>query len=182
MELFAPSLLFHAHSKPAPLHVRVRSLILRPMIEKVGYTRPVTQARATRKAGSVQGAGFADALSAAEAAMGVGGAEATDAVTNVAAVQGVGALLGAQEVSEHEVRRRKYIKRAGLTIGALEQLRDSLLTGTLAPSTLQRLESLVAEERANTDDPRLQGILDEIELRAAVELAKLEMAGLLRRT
>jgi hypothetical protein len=31
-------------------------------------------------------------------------------------------------------------------------------------------------ERGGADDPRLQGLLDEIEVRAAVELAKLEMA------
>jgi hypothetical protein len=32
----------------------------------------------------------------------------------------------------------------------------------------------VREQRALTDDPRLEGVLDEIETRAAVELAKLE--------
>lgn len=151
------------------------------MVEKVGYTRPVSNARGVKKTGGVSGPGFADALSAAEAAMGVEGASGVDATQSVAAVTGVGALLGAQEVSEQEVRKRKYIKRAGLTIGALEQLRDALLIGTLPLTTLSRLETMVAEERANTDDPVLQGILDEIELRAAVELAKLEVAGLLNR-
>lgn len=151
------------------------------MIEKVGYSRPVNNAKGVRKAGSVSGPGFADALSAAEAAMGVGGVDATEGVGSVAAVTGVGALLGAQEVSEQEVRKKRSIKRAGLTIGALENLRDALLIGTLPLSTLTRLETMVAEERLNNDDPVLQGILDEIELRAAVELAKLEVAGLLNR-
>jgi hypothetical protein len=32
----------------------------------------------------------------------------------------------------------------------------------------------VREQRSLTDDPRLEGVLDEIETRAAVELAKLE--------
>lgn len=151
------------------------------MVEKVGYTRPVTTARGVKKTSSVSGAGFAEALSAAEAAMGVGGVDATEGVNAVAAVSSVGALLGAQEVSENEVRKKRSIKRAGLTIGALENLRDALLIGTLPLSTLTRLESIVAEERLNNDDPVLQGILDEIELRAAVELAKLEVAGLLNR-
>lgn len=151
------------------------------MVEKVGYTRPVTNAKSVKKTGNVSGAGFAEALSAAEAAMGVGGVDATEGVNSVAAVSGVGALLGAQEVSEQEVRRKRSIKRAGLTIGALEQLRDALLIGTLPVSTLTRLESIIAEERLNNDDPVLQGILDEIELRAAVELAKLEVAGVLTR-
>ena len=151
------------------------------MVEKVGYTRPVTTARGVKKTGGVSGAGFADALSAAEAAMGVGGVDATEGVQSVAAVSSVGALLGAQEVSEQEVRKKRSIKKAGLTIGALENLRDALLIGTLPISTLTRLETMVAEERLNNDDPVLQGILDEIELRAAVELAKLEVAGLLNR-
>ena len=150
------------------------------MVEKVGYSRPVTTAKGVRKSSSVSGAGCADALSAAEASMGVGGVDGAEGVGSVAAVSGVGALLGAQEVSEQEIRRKRSIKRAGLTIGALENLRDALLIGTLPLSTLTRLESIIAEERLNNDDPVLQGILDEIELRAAVELAKLEVAGLLQ--
>lgn len=165
----------------ARLHRTAVSLILARMVEKVGYTRPVTNAKSVRKASSASGAGFADALNAAEAAMGVGGVEGAEGVGSIAAVSSVGALLGAQEVSEQEVRRKRSIKRAGFTIGALEQLRDALLTGNLPMSTLTRLETLVAEERLNNDDPVLQGILDEIELRAAVELAKLEVAGLLNR-
>ena len=34
----------------------------------------------------------------------------------------------------------------------------------------------VREQREGTDDPRLESLLGEIELRAGVELAKLEMA------
>ena len=37
--------------------------------------------------------------------------------------------------------------------------------------------SAVREERATTDDPKLEGLLDEIETRAAVEIAKLERAS-----
>lgn len=146
------------------------------MVEKVGYTRPSIAARNVRKTGAAGGAEFAEALARAE---GVGGAEGVEAAQSIAAVSSVGALLGAQEVSEEEVRRRKYVRRGRLTIDALEQLRDGLLIGSLPLSTLTRLEQLVAEERAQTNDPVLQGILDEIELRAAVEMAKLEVAGLI---
>lgn len=143
------------------------------MIEKVGYTRPTAAPRATRRTGAAGGANFADALSQAAAADGV------DAPPATAPLSSVGALLGAQEVSADELRRRKYIRRGKITLDALEQLRDALLMGSLPLSTLTRLEQLVAEERAETSDPVLQAVLDEIELRAAVELAKLEVAGLL---
>ncbi|PZP85677.1 MAG: hypothetical protein DI582_05025 [Azospirillum brasilense] len=151
------------------------------MIDKVGYSKPVGTARPTRRTGQVGATGFADALSAAEAAAGVDAAGGVEATTSIAAVGGIGALLGAQEVSEHEVRKRKAVRQGRVTLEALEQLRDALLIGTLPLSTLTRLETLVAEERGRTNDPVLQQILDEIELRAAVELAKLEVAGLLPR-
>lgn len=148
------------------------------MVEKVGYTRPTSATRNVRKAAAAGGAEFAEALSKAEAAAGVGGVEATQ---SVAAVSGVGSLLGAQEVSEEEHRRRQYVKRGRLTLEALARLRDGLLSGSLPLSTLQSLQRLVTEERALTTDLGLNAILDEIELRAAVEIAKLEVAGVLPR-
>lgn len=46
--------------------------------------------------------------------------------------------------------------------------------GTLPRERLDRLTRLLAERRGEIDDPRLAALIDEIELRAAVELAKLE--------
>lgn len=142
------------------------------MIEKVGYTKPVASARSVKKAGSADAAAFAEALSSAE---GVRGAEAT---SPVAPLGGVG-LLGIQEVGEEEHQRRRAVKRGRLTLQALEKLRDGLLMGSLPLSTLRNLEKLVEEERQFTTDLTLNSILDDIELRAAVEIAKLEVAGLL---
>lgn len=146
------------------------------MIEKVGYTKPVGAARPVRKAGSVSGPGFADALAAAE---GVLAAEEVEAANTVGAVGGVGSLLGAQEVDEREARRRKAVKHARFTLETLERLRDALLIGALPVATIQSLEKLVSAQRAEATDPILKQILAEIETRAAVELAKLEMSGLL---
>lgn len=146
------------------------------MVEKVGYTRPVSAAKPVKKAGSVAATGFADALAAAE---GVGAVEATEATSSIAAVGALGGLLGAQEVDEREARRRKEVKRGKLTLDVLSNLRDALLIGSLPYSTIRQLEQLVAQERAETNDPTLTAILGEIEVRAAVELAKLEMSGIL---
>lgn len=146
------------------------------MVEKVGYTKPIGQARPVRKAGSVAAPGFAEALAAAE---GVGGVESVESVSHVGAVGGVGSLLGAQEVDEREARRRKAVKQGRFTLEVLERLRDALLMGTLPITTIAQLEKLVAEQRDETTDPTLRQILAEIETRAAVELAKLEMSGLL---
>lgn len=146
------------------------------MVEKVGYTRPVSNAKPIKKAGSVAATGFADALAAAE---GVGAVEAAEATKSIAPVGALGGLLGAQEVDEREARRRKEVKRGKLTLDVLSNLRDALLIGSLPYSTIRQLEQLVAQQRADTNDPTLSAILNEIEVRAAVELAKLEMSGIL---
>ena len=107
------------------------------MIEKVGYSRPATAAGRANAARSTQGAGgteFAEALSRAE---GVVGASGIETASPVAALTGAGALLGIQEVSEDETRRRKAVRRGRLTLDALAQLRDAMLIGSLPLSTLE---------------------------------------------
>jgi hypothetical protein len=42
----------------------------------------------------------------------------------------------------------------------------------LPRDTLVRLMETVKTQRDNTSDPRLEAVLDEVEIRAAVELAK----------
>ena len=142
------------------------------MIDKVGYTRPTTAAKGVKKAGQAGASGFANALSTAEGALG-----ATEtAITSTAAVVSGASLLGFQEIDPDEGKRRQAFKKGRLTLEALAQLRDALLLGSLPFSALERLEKLVTSERAQTTDPALNAILDEIELRAAVELAKIEVA------
>ena len=145
------------------------------MIDKVGYSRPTTpaaRAAQIKKSSAAGGASFASALAGAQATSDI------DAPAPIAPATGLGSLLGAQEVSEEELHRRKSIRSGRLALEALEQLRDAMLTGRLSTATLKQLESLVKTERTLTTDARLNAVLDDIELRAAVELAKLEMSGL----
>jgi hypothetical protein len=55
----------------------------------------------------------------------------------------------------------------------LEEIRLGLLLGTIPMAKLEQLGQLVRAKRDQINDPQLLAILDEIELRAAVELAKL---------
>jgi hypothetical protein len=146
------------------------------MVDKVGYTRPPLAARAAKRTSSTSGADFAEALARAEETSGV---SATEAMSGIAATGSLGGLLGAQEVDEREARKRKEIKRGRLTLDALAGLRDALLQGSLPIATIENLERIVAQERMANPDPALASILDDIELRAAVELAKLEVAGVI---
>jgi hypothetical protein len=109
----------------------------------------------------------------------VGGAGDVAATARMAGPVGVGsidALLALQEVGGPLERRRKAVRRAGVILDVLDEVKLALLDGDLPPAALERLISAVKLERGEADDARLQGLLDEIETRAAVELAKLEMS------
>lgn len=56
----------------------------------------------------------------------------------------------------------------------LDDVRHGLLRGAIPVSKLESLLTAVRNQRDHVDDPRLAEILDEIEVRAAVELAKLD--------
>ena len=148
------------------------------MIDKIGYTKPVTTSRASgvKRSNSADGAAFADALSRAEGTLATDAMDATVATAPIASNLG---LLGLQEVSDEETQRRKMVKRGRFTLDALSGLRDALLMGSLPMSTLRTLEKAIAAERSVTADPMLESIMNEIEVRAAVEIAKLEMSGVL---
>jgi hypothetical protein len=125
-------------------------------------------ARPTRPQGA---GGFApvEPQGAAEAA-GLG------AASGVARVSSLDALIALQEVGGPLERRRRAAARGGRLLDALEALKVGLLEGTLTVASAEQLARAAREQRELTDDPRLEGLLDEIETRAAVELAKLEMA------
>jgi len=60
-------------------------------------------------------------------------------------------------------------------LDALDALKLSLLGGETTETNLQALQTAVKEARAETEDPALEGLLEQIETRAAVELAKRDM-------
>lgn len=97
-------------------------------------------------------------------------------VSSVSGVMGVEALLALQDVESPTERRRRSVSRAGRLLDELDGLKVALLGGDLSQAQLDRLARAVREQRAATEDPKLEAVLDEIETRAAVELAKLEAA------
>lgn len=84
------------------------------------------------------------------------------------------ALLSVQEVGDATKGRNRGTVRAQLMIDGLDDIRLGLLTGAIPRSKLAALLEVVREERDQAEDPKLSAILDEIELRVAVELAKLD--------
>ena len=86
------------------------------------------------------------------------------------------ALLALQDVGGPLERRRRAMGRAGRILDVLEEVKVAMLGGGATAADLERLSRAVRDQRDATDEPGLEGVLDEIETRAAVELAKLELA------
>lgn len=82
-------------------------------------------------------------------------------------------ILALQEVDEDGRGSRQERERGEAILDRLDEIRHGLLTGSVNPKTLENLLVQVQQQRQTFTDPRLTEILEEIELRAAVELAKL---------
>jgi hypothetical protein len=105
------------------------------------------------------------------------GVTSTGGVNSVAGVMGVDALLALQDVGGPLERKRRAVGRASRILDVLDEIKLALLGGDLNLSQLDRLRRAVRDERALTDDPKLENVLDQIEIRAAVEIAKLEQVA-----
>ena len=94
-----------------------------------------------------------------------------------AAVSSLDALLMLQEPEDAPARRRRALRRADGLLDRLEALKLSLMGEGEPQAALHRLAQALRERRAEiNDDPALTEALDAVETRAAVELAKQQVA------
>jgi len=94
--------------------------------------------------------------------------------SSLRSVGGIDALIALQGIEDPTERRRRAISRGRTALDALDQLKIGLLAGTLDRATLSALKAVAAELKDPTGDPGLDGVLGEIELRVAVEIAKMD--------
>ena len=127
-------------------------------------TRP---AKPRDKASSSRGGDFAKHVGGEPAAASVGGGGPISAVD---------ALLSLQEVgdSTSEQANARARARGQVLLDRLDEIRHGLLTGAIPRRTLDELARTAREQKDSATDPHLADILGEIELRAEVELAKLD--------
>jgi hypothetical protein len=104
------------------------------------------------------------------------GARAAGTAGGVAATGGLDALIALQMVGDPLTGRRRGVARGRQMLAALDDLKLALLAGEVPAGGLARLLATVEGRERDSADERLEGILDEIELRARVELAKLGRA------
>ena len=91
----------------------------------------------------------------------------------IAAVESILTLQGIDDSTSGRSRGLAYGEKL---LDMLDEVRDGLLAGGIPRSTLNRLATAVSKRQEGFADPKLQSVLDEIELRARVELAKLEQS------
>lgn len=88
---------------------------------------------------------------------------------------GLEALIAIQSEDTTRERRRRGVRRGQGLLDLLDELKIALLAGNL-PADLQMRLSMAMRDESFSGDPRLDSILEGIDLRAAVELAKLRKA------
>jgi hypothetical protein len=127
-----------------------------------------------RGSGSVRRTGKAEGTSGSGFAKQIGGETANaQGVAASAPVNTVSGVLALQEVDDAAARASRGKMRAQEMLDKLDEIRHGLLAGALPRQKLIDLAKVVQSRRVHVDDPRLAHILDEIDLRAQVELAKL---------
>jgi len=131
-------------------------------IDPAAPQRP-TPLRRAGAAGGARSDAFAKALSDSGTPASVSGGGPVGALS---------AMLMLQEVPDALDSRGRAKRRGEQILALLDRVRLGLLAGTLSQAQLAQLAQTVRARRDEIDDPRLAEILDEIELRAAVELAK----------
>jgi hypothetical protein len=131
---------------------------------KIESGRPVGSASSAKSAGKAAAPGFAVATE---------GPAKTAATPPSSAVTALDAILALQTDEPPAQRRARQAKRGRQALDALEKLERGLVMGHAPGALKHELESL-QHGRESTGEPGLDAVLDEIDIRLAVELAKLE--------
>ena len=137
-------------------------------ISKIGSGTPASR---RRKLGSVSDPSATDTF---KDHIQDGSAPAASGVTASAPLTALSTILAIQETPSAISERQRALLQGDSLLNELTALQIGLVEGTLSEETLRRVGQLLGQPRPHVDDRELNEVLDEIEVRAAVELAKLE--------
>jgi len=129
--------------------------------------------RANRAAPAAGGfsLGGTSGASGAAASSGVAAMSGPSSVASLMALQGVEGVEGPLE------RRRRALRRGHRLLDRLEALKLAHLAGQGDADALRALSLTGGEDRPDSEDDGLDAVLDQVDLRVAVELAKAAVAG-----
>ena len=89
----------------------------------------------------------------------------------VHAATGIDAILALQAVDEPLTGKKKALRRGSALLDMLDDIKADLLIGRVSAERLDLMSAMVSEMRERSL-PGLDAVLDDIELRVCVELAK----------
>ena len=92
--------------------------------------------------------------------------------TPVAGTTGIDAILALQAVGGALEGKKKALRRGRSLLDALDDIKADLLLGRIDAGQLDKLSAMLGEARERSE-PGLDAVLDDIDLRVQVELAKL---------
>ena len=102
-------------------------------------------------------------------------AATTQSAQSIAQVDALLAVQGAEDPTAGAARKRMR-RRSEVILDELEKIRMAMLGGTLTVGHMIDIADVVASHREKIMDPALTAIMDEVDLRAQVELAKMRVA------
>lgn len=127
------------------------------------------------KSGKAKKSGKTDATfgnMVADASQGASSAAATQSIAKVDALL---AVQGTESATERSAKRRMR-ERGEKVLRQLDHLRLAILTGNLTLGQVLDVADVVASHRENITDAGMTAVLDEIDLRAQIEIAKMRKA------
>ncbi|WP_169568899.1 flagellar assembly protein FliX [Sneathiella limimaris] len=99
--------------------------------------------------------------------------QTTSNVSSSSPIASVDAIVALQGVEDSVSKNKKAVMRGQDLLARLEEIRHGLLIGAIPVERLKQLQSTLSQMNVEAEDPNLAEIIGDIELRAAVELAKL---------
>ncbi len=136
-------------------------------VTKTGSAKGPDAAKKTKKSSSPDGA-FADTL------RGVSGNEPAEQAQATSGVGAVSSILAVQQTADATDHRSRgvMLEYGNDLLDRLEQIRIAVLSGTISKDRLQELARKLRERKSASDDPKLNDLIAEVELRVEVEIAK----------
>jgi hypothetical protein len=146
---------------------------------KINDTPPVGGIRRTAKKNNIAASDdttpFADIMEMLDNAAHVNELATHSVVQTTTALGALDGLLAVQEADAEALSQRQQIRRAHLALDSLEDLRHAILLGAVPAYLLGTIETRMNDLKHHVQNTHLRDIIEEVELRAAVELAKLRM-------
>lgn len=134
-------------------------------IPKTSYTSSTSKASKKKKKSE---SGFSAALS--ESA----GSHST---SETSGSSNIDSILSLQEVSLDEEKKRQGKNYGAQLLDELDKIKNAVLSGRISMDQLTALKHKIEAARPSIEDMQLNQILNEIELRAKVEIAKYKKYG-----